>query len=121
MFRALTASQIRQEAYQIREKWLRARLPYGIWKCADGREVLFNRNYKPMWERSLAQSWDAKRANPDEWVSFVDQQWFFNDGNPPWDNAKSRARCENVLLEWGVSGFGLLLQNAEGVPLDFYG
>ena len=25
------------------------RLPYGRWRCADGREVLFNRGYTPLW------------------------------------------------------------------------
>ena len=27
-------------------------LPYGRWRCADGREVLFNRFYEPIWERT---------------------------------------------------------------------
>jgi hypothetical protein len=39
-----------------------ARLPYGIWICADGREVLFNRAYSPIWQRSPGQL--AEPADP---------------------------------------------------------
>jgi hypothetical protein len=88
-----------------RECELRERLPYGIWTCADGREVLFNRRYRPLWERRPGTS--ATAANPDEWVSWKTQSWFFNDGNLPWnkhdDGRRSLARCKQVLREWGVA------------------
>jgi hypothetical protein len=32
------------------EEW-RARCPYGLWTCPDGREVLFNRDYRSVLER----------------------------------------------------------------------
>jgi hypothetical protein len=79
----------------------RARLPYGKGTCADGREVLFDRDYVPIWQRMPRQL--AEPADPYEWVPWVKQDWFFNDGNPPWHNRKTKARCEQVLREWGVS------------------
>ncbi len=29
-------------------------LPYGCWVCEDGRQVLFNRRYQPLWQRQGA-------------------------------------------------------------------
>ncbi len=36
-------------------------------------------------------------AHPKEWIRYVDQKWFFGDGDPPWRNRKSRRRCEKAL------------------------
>jgi hypothetical protein len=84
-------------------KWhlLHVHLPYGKWTCGDGREVLFNRFYEPMWERSPGQA--AKRANPSERVPFVEQIWFFKDGNPPWRKKETLAACLAVLRDFGGS------------------
>ena len=57
----------------------RERLPYGIWTRADGRKVLFNRRYTPMWERMPGRP--SKRANPDERVPWVKQDHYFDDSN----------------------------------------
>ena len=81
-----------------RDAALREELPYGVWICADGREVLFNRSYTPIWERRPGER--ARRANPSEWVQSVEQRWFFNDGCPPWKNARTRAHCEQILDDW---------------------
>ena len=53
-------------------------LPYGMWTCADGREVLFNRFYEPIWQRYKGAP--AERADPTEWVKFIKQSFFYNDG-----------------------------------------
>lgn len=77
---------------------LRRRLPYGEWTCTDGRKVLFNRNYKPIWQRLPGHC--AERADPEEKVKFVEQKWFYEDDNTPWRDAKSKQRCELVLAEF---------------------
>jgi hypothetical protein len=88
-----------------REVELRNRYAYGLWTCPDGRQVLFDRNYKPMWQRYLDQP--ATPADPSEWVLFAKEEWFF--GYPaPWTHPINYAvkqvmtRCEAVLAEWGV-------------------
>jgi hypothetical protein len=43
---------------------------YGRWRCYDGREVLFNRSYQPLWERRAGQP--VEMANPSEWVNGID-------------------------------------------------
>jgi hypothetical protein len=51
-----------------------ALLPYGQWVCADGRVVIFNRRYSPIWER--LPDGVVQRADPGEWVKWVNQSWF---------------------------------------------
>jgi hypothetical protein len=88
-----------------RECEMREKLPYGIWTCTDGREILFNRKYRPLWERYPGKP--AIAADPDEWISWSTQEWFFNDGNLPWNKhdagRRSLARCQAILREWDVA------------------
>jgi hypothetical protein len=75
-------------------------LPYGIWTCADGRQVLFNRRYQPMWQRMPGEQ--ASEANPDERIPFERQEWLYSDADPPWKSEDSLARCKAILEAWGV-------------------
>jgi len=83
-----------------KEARLRIWLPYGQWTCADGREVMFNRFYEPVWERANGVT---KRADPGEWVSWTGQTWFFKDGNPPWRNPATLGECLRRLREFGAT------------------
>lgn len=67
----MTESEIRR-----RIRW--CLLPYGKWKCEDGREVLFNRRYRPIWQKTSDSV--VSVADPDEWVSFMATEHFYNDG-----------------------------------------
>jgi hypothetical protein len=49
-------------------------LPYGRYVASDGREILFNRSYRPIWER--LPDGTVQRANPHEWVDWTEQGWF---------------------------------------------
>jgi hypothetical protein len=83
----------------------RLRCPYGKWTCADGREVLFNRQYWPILERRPGEK--PKPANPSERIPWKQQDYFFDDGNSPWLRRRRKvaadtlARCNRVLAEWG--------------------
>ena len=55
-------------------------LPYGRWICADGREVLFNRFYEPILQKQL-NGICLIEADAHEWVPFVQQEWFYDDGH----------------------------------------
>jgi hypothetical protein len=79
---------------------MRDRLPYGKWTCEDGREVLFNRQYRPIWQRRPSEP--ATIADPTERVKFMREEWFYRDASAPCRNKASRARCEAVLTAWGV-------------------
>ena len=66
-----------------RDKLL-AELPYGTYITAD-REVLHNRKYHPIWERTKEGA-IAKRVDPKEWVkNIVRQTYVLEGGDRPWE------------------------------------
>lgn len=65
-------------------------LPYGLWTCADGREVLFNRNYQPIWERHRGIVVESDRH---EWVDFTADAWFYNDSSSRRRSTPARLRA----------------------------
>src|SRR5215468_6698717 len=99
-WRAQTKTNIHRLFDASRFDRVRITLPYGLWTCPDGREVLFNRDYAPIWERLPGEP--ARRADPNERIPWADQVWFYNDGCPPhreWEKgceAWFRARCKEA-------------------------
>lgn len=79
---------------------MRIVLPYGKWTCVDGTEVLFNRDYRPIWKKQ--SNGTVVAANPNEWVTFKDQEFLFGDHNPPREDRNSHRICINLLRNWGV-------------------
>ena len=74
-------------------------LPYGYWVCANGREVLFDRQYRPLFERARPGA-TAVIADVGEWVKEITfQAWFYSDMTP---ERKKRENSVAVLREWGV-------------------
>jgi hypothetical protein len=49
-------------------------LPYGRYIASDGREILFNRSYRPIWER--LPNGVVRRADSNEWIDWICQGWF---------------------------------------------
>lgn len=75
-------------------------MPYGVWRCADGTEVLFNRRYDPM--RRRLPDGSVQGVDPGERIDFVEQAWFFDDGTSPDVDRATADLCRRVLKEWGV-------------------
>lgn len=92
--RAKKAFELRRQQHFV--------LPYGMWTCADGSQVLFNRYYQPIFARKNEKSPAFKMA-PNIGIPWVKQEWFFGDGNPPWKNKSSLKLCEDMLYEWGAN------------------
>jgi hypothetical protein len=93
--------------------WYKA-CPYGQWTCANGRQVLFNRSYWPILERT-GEDGPVIAANPDERIDWIKQDYFFDDGNSPWRRGrfgntkaakKTLERINAVLMEWEVGELG---------------
>jgi hypothetical protein len=78
----------------------RNRLPYGMWKCGDGREVVFNRGYVPILERYPDEP--AIAANPNEWIDWIEQHFYWDDYADPRRNAETLERINELLLDWGM-------------------
>jgi hypothetical protein len=78
------------------------RAPYGLWRRADGREVLFDRSYCPVYSRFPGQA--AEIADPDEFVDrVVQEQHFWTDGRQqPERCLATRRKLDRLLSEWGV-------------------
>jgi hypothetical protein len=84
-------------ARAIKREWRNAQLPYGLWRCEDGRVVLFNRHYQPIYERLPGGI--VQHANRYEWVAFVQQEFIYDDGTPI---GKSILLGLRQLQSWGV-------------------
>jgi hypothetical protein len=75
--------------------WL---LPYGVWTLVDGTEVLFDRYYAAMWQRS--PNGVVTAADMNVWYPWVKQDYFYNDGNSPTFNLETRNRLRAILRQW---------------------
>jgi hypothetical protein len=73
-----------------------AELPYGFWRDATGRLVIFNRRYRPLWQR--LPSGTIERANPYEWIKFIEQRWF-NWGDARYEKT-ARERLRQILRDF---------------------
>jgi hypothetical protein len=98
------------------EEW-KQRCPYGAWTCAGGREVMFNRSYWPILERS-PPAFKTKVARAGEWIDHIKGcKYFFDDYSAPWrwrwtdegeigrrhaDAIKSLTLINKQLTAWGV-------------------
>lgn len=81
-------------------RWL---LPYGCWTCADGREILFNRRYRPIVQR--CPGGPVELADPCEWVTgIVRQMWFYTGPHP---EAECRERAVAALRAWDLAPGGV--------------
>jgi hypothetical protein len=69
--------------------------PYGIWDCADGRQVMFNRDYLPILQRFPGQR--CRAADLGEWVVFYKQRWLYSDGTP-----FKQILINAALADWGL-------------------
>ena len=72
-------------------------LPYGLWTCPDGRQVLFNRTYKPIYQRTADGS--VSPADLAERVPWASQSWLYNDGTSEY---RKRLNAHQALKEWGL-------------------
>jgi hypothetical protein len=93
-----------KEPVEVAEfKPLRLFLPYGKWSCADGLEVLFNRDYCPIWVRHAQGVVSA--VSPSASFNYKDSEFYFDDRSAPYycGNKKHFRACVSVLEEWGVA------------------
>ncbi len=82
-------------------KPMRLALPYGLWKLADGSEVLFNRDYCPIWQRSAGGV--VSGIAPDLDIRYQSSEHFYDDRSAPYYNNKvTLKKCLAVLKDWGV-------------------
>jgi hypothetical protein len=90
----------------LTEKRMRLDLPFGMWRCADGREVLFNRSYRAIWQRSPERG--VTLADRDEYVRWIEQCFFYEESQPPWRRNKASRmmakKLDTVLYDFRRGG-----------------
>jgi len=99
---------------------MRLYLPYGYYTEADGAKVLYSRDYNPMWR--IREGQKPERLEPWLWIKTVNNPkssdgrdpQYFNDGNAPWYNDKTRVKCEQVLTDYNINRLPMLV---EALPL----
>lgn len=87
---------LRQGLHKMAVK-LVPRFPYGIWACRDGREVLFDRAYKPIWQ---CRGGVVEVADRSEWVDHVAQEILFDDRPPYYQQYRSMKQLRSIVLRW---------------------
>jgi hypothetical protein len=89
--------QSTRRMYDLWERDRKALLPYGVWRCADGSELLFNRRYKVLHAR------DGQRRplsiEPNIRIEWKEQSWYYDDATPPMDKVRQALAA---LAEWGI-------------------
>lgn len=70
-------------------------MPYGWWVCAEGREVLFDRDYCPICQRMPGAA--PSMADPNERVRWVKQDWFYDDAKT---GERKKAASLAALAAW---------------------
>jgi hypothetical protein len=96
VLRPLEAGDTDMRQYGARR---RLKLAYGKWTITTGREVIYNRRYRPIWERTSAnEPWNP--ANIAEWVHDIEkQEWFYHDGHR--ESQKTRL-ASKAMQELGI-------------------
>lgn len=82
---------------------------YGLWRCSDGRRIVFDREYHPIIQ--VLADGTIEPADPSEWVDgIIEQSWFYC-GVPP---VKRPAIIRKCLTDLGIPDafIGLALEGA---------
>ena len=80
---------------------MRIYLPYGVYFCDDGSEVLFSREYCPMWAKH--PNGKISDISPRTFVHHKKSELFFDAGDPPHKNREALNKCLGILHKWGVA------------------
>lgn len=84
-------------ASKQRQRAFRWNLPYGIWRCKDERQILYDRRYRPIAERSRH---GHVTLIDDQWVyDIAEHRWFYDDATPEREKLK---RAKRALEDWGI-------------------
>lgn len=85
--------------YCITKHW--TDIPYGVWTRANGNEVMFNRQYKPMFEKFADGR--VERIKP-YWVSDIvgDADFFYEMSRNHYDALNSLDVADKMMKCWGI-------------------
>lgn len=91
---------------------LRLYLPYGYWTEEDGAQVVFSRDYKPMWR--LRNGARPERLAPWLRIKWKQQSFLWADRSTPWSNRDARRMLDEFLRKNEIRMLPIL---ADALPL----
>jgi hypothetical protein len=76
------------------------RFPWAHWRSMDGRMILVDRAYNPIWQR--LRNGVVEPADPSEWIKIYDSEYLFDPTKrkPLWQHYESMKRLRAILVEW---------------------
>ena len=84
-------------------RWEELELPWGSGTTPDGGRVwLFNRLRQPLYVKYSTTGTVFKCSGCETTLWAKEHEYFYNESNPPWENAATLERCIKILDEWGV-------------------
>jgi hypothetical protein len=92
--------------------WPKGVWPYGVWITEDHEEIMFSRDYCPMWRRQPRQP--ATRADPLEWIDNWRMMYFLHDNWPTPEQSKRLRQSLLIVVAEFVTGGSLLVRDWEG-------
>lgn len=95
---------------------MRLYLIYGVWTEADGAEVLFSRDYLPLWR--IRQGKMPERLAPWLRIPHVAERWFWDDSNTPWSHPSRYQTEMERLRQYRLPGLPWLVEALPIVVLD---
>lgn len=81
-------------------------MPYGRWVEEDGSEVLFSRDYFPLWRIRTGSS--PERLDPSEIIKYQSRKYFWH--MPPWEPKGNYERCLNLIRERNIRSTPILVE-----------
>ena len=87
---------------------LRFWMPYGYWIENDGSKVIFSRDYCPLWKVQEGRA--PVRDDPDRWIKWTKQEWFFDEGSFRGDTDVVIAKGLDILREHRVTSIPRLVE-----------
>ena len=94
----------------------RLKYAYGCWSEKDEANVLFSRDYKPLWR--LREGRRPERLEPWLWIDKTDEQHFWDDVNSPWYTKKRQEEERARLREFGITALPKLTDVLPDVILN---
>lgn len=108
----LTVARKQSEAKKFHP--MRLTLPYGKWYCEQGIEILFNREYTPIWMKD--ENGKVQQVDSDfKVIHNREPEFYFSDRSAPWEgDTSTQIKCRNILKSWNVSHRNSILMEAFG-------
>ena len=96
----------------------RRRLPYGVYYCANGDTVVFDRRYQPRFCRD--RNGVVHRDHPGRWVDgIIGHAWFYDDNSSPRVNGETLRRILAIRGRWEAAAAGMQLDPRLLVPIEW--